>query len=34
MGGAQLTFRKNQKTTTFTVTSDEGELAIIDWAVK
>ena len=34
MGGAQIAFRRHQKNTVFTVTSDEGEVAVVDWAVK
>lgn len=34
MGGAQLAFRKNQKNSILTVTSDEGEVAVLDWAVR
>lgn len=34
MGGSNLAFHKNQKTPSFTGTSDEGELFIVDWGVK
>lgn len=32
LGGAQITFKKNQKTTTFIATSDQGELIGYDWS--
>lgn len=34
MGGAQLSFRKSQKTPTLVGTSDEGELFIVDWTIR
>ncbi|KAL4510230.1 hypothetical protein ABPG72_010423 [Tetrahymena utriculariae] len=33
MGGSQIAFRKGQRTPTFTGTSDEGELFLVDWTV-
>ena len=34
LGGSQLAFRKNQKTTTFVATSDQGELLTYDWSAR
>lgn len=34
MGGAQISFRKAQKTPSLVGTSDEGELFVVDWTIK
>jgi len=34
MGGSQIAFNKNEKSTVFTGTSDQGELFVCDWAAR